>query len=260
MPGMDLRFSLDPLETIQMNLYYRQSFQPEIVAWVKRLLVPEALFIDAGANVGIHALVAGEYFRRGGARRTMVYAFEPNPRIFGQLQDNIRLNGLEAIVMAQASGVADVETRREFYLSSRENSASSSLASLGAGHLHTGESVEIETVALSKFVERCAGGGRVGLLKLDVEGAELLALRGARDLLARDRPFVIMEVYPALMRAFGYAFRDARSYLGDLGYALRRIQPDGGLAELLDREWPDAVAYGDVLAYPHGRAAEVVRK
>lgn len=251
MPGTSLRFMLDPLETIQMSLYYRAGFQPEIGYWIKRNLKPDALFIDCGANIGIQSLIAGDYYRTqlGVTAQPMVYAFEPNPRILPQLEANIRLNRLEEFISVQAKAVSDRAVQTHFFLSSEDNSTSSSLVALGPGNLHTGEAVQVQTVTLAEFVRCDAGDRRVGLIKLDIEGAELLALHGAQAILIRDLPTIIMEVYPALMYAFGYTFADAFQFLTTLGYAIYRIQPNGKLGQLAKGEWPSEIAYGDVICF-----------
>ncbi len=252
MSGTQLVFDLDPLETIQMNLYYRNGFQPEIGQWVQQCLKPDALFIDAGANIGIQSLIAAENYRAraGNSTQPMVYAFEPNPVIYKQLAENIRINHLGNIVSAQSEAVSDNNTVVQFYLSSEDNSTSSSMADLGPGHLHTGQVVNVQAITLADFVETVAAGRRVGLLKLDIEGAELLALKGARTILLRDYPTIIMEVYPELMRAFDYAYADVHTFLTALGYSIQRVLPDGTLADLKKNEWPAEVAYGDILCVP----------
>lgn len=251
MPGTTLRFMLDPLETIQMSLYYRAGFQPEIGHWVEQNLKPDALFIDCGANIGIQSLIAAEHYRAqlGTTVEPLVYAFEPNPRILQQLEENIHLNQLENLIKAQPNAVSDRKAWTQFYLSSEDNSTSSSLADLGPGNLHTGEAVEVQTVSLAEFVQHNASNRRVGLIKLDIEGAELLALRGAHAILVRDHPTIIMEVYPAFMCAFGYTFADEFQFLTALGYTIYRIQSDSKLAELTKGEWPAEIAYGDVICF-----------
>ncbi len=251
MPGTKLKFTLDPLETIQMYLYYRKGFQPEIGRWVRAGLQPDALFIDAGANIGIQSLIAADFFRAklGASALPLVYAFEPNPRILEQLQENIRLNDLQDFVCALPYAVSDRRATTQFFLSSQDNSASSSLAALGPGHLHTGQTVEVQTLTLADFVRDIANNRRVGLLKLDIEGAELLALRGAKTLLARDHPTIIMEVYPALLRAFGYAYADICAFLKAHDYTIQRVMPDGALRTLPNDEWPADVAYGDIICF-----------
>lgn len=252
MPGTALRLSLDLTETIQANLYYRNAFQPEVQFWVKHYLDTSRIFIDAGANIGIHSLSTAGYYRQklGAITRPMIYAFEPNPGIYSRLQRNIQLNGLESLVSAHPFAVAEREGWTSFYLSDEDNSTSSSLAFLGPGHFQSGEKVNVRTISLSSFLAEQTDQNRVGLIKLDIEGAELLALRGARPLLSEHRPMLIVEIYPALMRAFRYTFPDLAEFLHSLDYDISRIRTDGVVAPLPDDRWPEDVAYGDIVCLP----------
>lgn len=258
MPGTSLRFRLDPLETIQMNLYYRGNFQPEIEYWVRHSLVPNRLFIDAGANIGIHSLIAADIYRNnsGTLAEAPVCAFEPNPRIYAQLQSNICENGLQQFISAHQIAVSDMNQTAAFYLSAADNSACSSLAPLGSGHSQTWQSVNVRTVDLASFVQGREGNMRVGLIKLDIEGAELIALRGAKQLLSRDHPILIVEVYPALLHRFGFTFADVRDFIRPLGYKFCRIKPDRTLADLNQGEWPSEIEYGDMICIPYDREVE----
>jgi hypothetical protein len=65
---------------------------------------------------------------------------------------------------------------------------------------------------------------KIGLIKLDVEGAELPALRGAQRLIERDKPYIIYEEAEDRDRAFGYEIKDLRSFLESLGYKIYLVQ------------------------------------
>ncbi len=67
-------------------------------------------------------------------------------------------------------------------------------------------------------------GNRVRLIKVDIEGGELLAFRGAEKTIARDRPVIIYEENGPACRAFGYAPADLMEFLRDLGYQVKRIE------------------------------------
>jgi FkbM family methyltransferase len=68
--------------------------------------------------------------------------------------------------------------------------------------------------------------GRPLLLKCDVEGAELLVLRGARRLLSVSAPDLLVSVHPDLLPAFGHSAEGVRRYLHELGYAVRVLGVD----------------------------------
>ena len=84
-----------------------------------------------------------------------------------------------------------------------------------------GERVPVTTL------DRWAGAMTVDLLKMDIEGAELEALAGAREVLARDRPDVLVQAYHP--RDGARTLERCAALLGDLGYDAREVARHPGL-------------------------------
>ena len=91
-------------------------------------------------------------------------------------------------------------------------------------------------------------GVEVGLIKADIEGAELLALRGARHLLTVNRPVLVLEAIEELMRPFGYGYAELRRFLIDLGYRIQVIRSDGRLVAEVEGRLPERM--NDLLCLP----------
>lgn len=145
--------------------------------------------IDVGANLGIHSLVLS---RCVGARGTVI-AYEPSRTIHDRLLQNIRENGVSNIV-PRNFGLWEKPGRIGF---------DPCLAdfNIGKGTIHGGAPLEVPVTTLD---EQAAGfGGRIDLIKIDVEGAELSVLKGARGVLAEHRPILIIEFNPGR-----YSIRD----------------------------------------------------
>ena len=86
------------------------------------------------------------------------------------------------------------------------------------------QSIDVDCVALDDL----DFPRRVALIKLDIEGAELLALRGATGLLGRDRPALLCELdHAQLARVSGATPEAVMSSLAALGYDAREVGPDG---------------------------------
>jgi FkbM family methyltransferase len=145
---------------------------------VKSQLRPGGLCLDIGANVGNHALFFAEHFAE-------VWAFEPNPRTFALLSLNA---SLRSNVRTFAFGLSDADATAQLQVPAHN---------LGMASLHSrtpsssDSTVACELRRLDSWAE--VQGRRVSLMKIDVEGHELAVLRGARELLARDRPVVVFE-------------------------------------------------------------------
>lgn len=180
-------------------------------------LKPGRCVIDIGANVGYYAIIAAHYLRQKGVGS--VFAFEPNPIAFQYLQQNAKLNDL-ANLIALPQGVTDGDGRMTLYV----NPEGITFSSLQPYLPHLTESYEVSIISLDNFMATHLGI-HIGIMKIDIEGGELLALRGAVKLITRDWP-VIMIIYEEnelACEAFGYKRADLRGLLADMGYRLEVI-------------------------------------
>jgi FkbM family methyltransferase len=146
--------------------------------------------IDGGAYLGFYTLLGG---RRVGGHGTVV-AFEPNPETFEMLSRNVRANGFEDRVVPLRLGLGGSAKRRRFYLGDGDESKSS---------LFRPERWREVTETDCTSLDEALGGRTVDMVKLDVEGGEVDALRGMRRTLAASPdPRLIVELNPrALARA-----------------------------------------------------------
>jgi FkbM family methyltransferase len=167
-------------------LFFAGRYEPEIEAALERVIGPHTPFIDCGANIGYWSLVAAV------RHRARVVAIEPAARSFERLTENVKLNG------------DGVETRRAAVWSS----SGVVLSLVTHARRHAGASVvnrrerigvpgygveEVETVTLDQiYRERFVGENSVAI-KLDVEDAEVEALRSARELLDSCDALLIYE-------------------------------------------------------------------
>ena len=227
---------------------YERETVPVFMACVDQAAAGEVI-VDVGANVGFYTLLAGGALRARPGRH--IHAFEPNPAAFQLLQDNLRQNGFQNVTTFP-QGVADRAGRLRFYME-KEHSTSGSLRPLDWRDLT--ESLETPVVTLDQHLAQHPAL-RAGLIKVDIEGAELPALRGARRVLAEHQPYVLYEEYAPTFAAFDYTAADLRAYLRGWGYALYALQRSG---PQLQAPADDAASgpWQNVLAVPPGRALPI---
>jgi FkbM family methyltransferase len=163
-------------------------------------LVPGGVCLDVGANIGNHAVFFADHFSE-------VLAFEPNPRTFALLQFNA---GLRGNIRCFNLGLSDADARARLSVPTENVGMATLHAAAGLG----GAQVDCELRRLDGL--DVLAQRRVAMVKIDVEGHEPAVLRGARELLARDRPVVVFEqthdeindgssVAIELLRSAGYA-------------------------------------------------------
>jgi FkbM family methyltransferase len=179
------------------------DYEREEFAALAEVLRPSMTAVDVGANLGLHSLFFGSRVGPGGK----VFAFEPEPDNCARLARNIARNRLENVeVFMNAAGAAAGATR--LYLA--EGSIGGHSASPHAGL----RAIDVAAVRLDDCLRGRAA--RIDIVKIDVEGSEPLVVAGFMETLTRDRPILLIEFAPALLRACGHAPEDLLSTLKSL--------------------------------------------
>ena len=201
-----------------MVLSFFADAQRDLPLQLSRSLIrPGDTLIDVGANTGLWALGAAV---RVGPTGT-VHAFEPVPDNFSRLTRNLALNGF-ANVICQKLALADKSGHTVFYAATDENSGIGSLTKRG----ETDHAIEIEMTTVDDY---CAAQsiGRVDLMKVDVEGAELLVFRGAERLLSsKEAPIIMFETDEVLTARFGSSSTLIKTLLQQYGFEFYRYKGD----------------------------------
>ena len=160
-------------------------YEPEVIAVFSALLRPGMNVIDIGANIGVFAMLAASRVGPDGS----VLAVEPNPRNARMIEASRRLNGFTNVTVLQAAA-----GRETGMLGINTSFSNGTTAAIEDGLELSAESVAC--VALDRMVDRTRP---IGLMKIDVEGAEFNALLGCAGLIRRDRPAIIFEFSPGAL-------------------------------------------------------------
>ncbi|HET8579488.1 MAG TPA: FkbM family methyltransferase [Nitrospiraceae bacterium] len=169
-------------------------------------LKPGMVVVDGGAHIGLYSLLASQ--RVGD--RGVVIAFEPDPYNYRALAFNIKENRCRNVVILPKALSSTVGKQR-FY----QHPSTISSSFVDREDLERGRPREVDITALDNELDGLPGDPM--LIKLDVEGAELLALRGMRNLLGRGMCSVILlELHPTILRQSGNrpeeVFRELERY------------------------------------------------
>jgi FkbM family methyltransferase len=205
-PGVKFNIRLNILEEFAYWQGWYET-QGEIECF-RALLRPGMTVFDVGANHGMYALAAVREIGPTGH----VYGFEAVPAIMTRFRENITLNGVTNVTAVPAA-VSDRVGKATFY-------PDESGYGTGAGSLvrQMGKSaIDVETVALDGF-KKDRGIGRVGFVKIDVEGAEHLVLDGMQEILRDDRPAMLVEHNDGALTRFGSSAADLFRRIVGYGY------------------------------------------
>lgn len=220
--GGGLRIRVRPEDENGRRVFIR-AFEPteRLTRHFIRIVRPGDAVLDIGANMGYYTFVAALLV----GPRGVVHAFEAAPTTLRLLQSNIALNPrIPARVHGQA--VTDHCGEIEFYSAPPGCTGYSSIRDLGE------QSAGVTRVPCITIDSILAELPPVRLVKLDIEGAELLALRGMTAMIERDEPFIISEVDDQFLRQLGQTADELHGFLTKRGYLLYRIGAGGALRPL----------------------------
>jgi FkbM family methyltransferase len=207
----DLRLKLWLGNDLSKQMFIAGCNEPNEMAFVDRFLKPGMVFLDAGANEGVYALLASA--RVGDTGR--VYAFEPSSREFLRFSQNLALNSISNVT-ALAVALFDKDGVQELNIAEAEHGGQNTLgafaykiASLGRERVTTRK---VDSLLREYRVRR------LDLMKLDVEGAELWLLRGADRTLRKLRPVLLFEVSEPSLRNMGSSTDELLAFIRSFRY------------------------------------------
>ena len=208
-----------------------------LLARVKR----DAVVFDVGANVGWWTVPLARQLAPGGGR---VIAFEPVPANRARLEWAVQANAVQGSVQVVPVALGDAPGELGMWLKSEETGAGSGTAALvtGSGPSH----LRVPVVTLDQWTAE-QGVHRCDLMKLDIEGAELMMLRGAERFVAGTRPLIFGEFEAYWLSTFGVSFLDVAAWAERMNYRMLKWMPAQGSFVPLEVV---AVGVQDVLLEP----------
>lgn len=160
------------------------SWEPEVVRSIQDHVHSGMRVLDIGAQSGFYSLLLSRLVGPEG----MVLAFEPLPANFRVLEENLRLNNIQN-VMIRREAVSDFSGNISFEFPRQE-------VSLIAGPLLESDNLgafQVPAISLDDFVRQT--GQPIQFIKMDVEGAETAVLRGAVQTLKAFHPSMVVELH-----------------------------------------------------------------
>jgi FkbM family methyltransferase len=213
----------DTADYIQRYLYLFGVWEPAISELMRSRLGPGQVFVDVGANIGYYSLLAANAVGDTGN----VIAFEPSPTVRSQLEANIARNGLGSRITVQPVAAGEADGTVTLFLATPDN--------LGQTSTRPSPGFTSEGEVAVRRVDDCvpeADYGRVAFMKVDTEGDELAAVRGAQRLLAAAPAgaMVLIELDEPRMKERGAAPAEVFALMAQHGYRASRIRNDYDVA------------------------------
>jgi FkbM family methyltransferase len=238
--GDNLRIRLDTSSPIERQIIREGSYEPEIDDIIRHACTEHSTAIDVGASAGYHALIMAETVGEKGH----VLALEPDAQAFSRLRDNIEMNALAQVETLSLAAGADIGVAPLPSLVQVESMHPLTVGSLALDPISRPEpdavEVPVTTIDRLMFEREC---DRLDLIKIEAQGNEMGALRGARETIARFRPKIIFAFTATAWLDRDVSFASARAFFDAQRYELARLTP-GGPAQF------ERVTNGNYLALP----------
>jgi FkbM family methyltransferase len=179
--------------------------------FLEKLLSAGDYFIDVGANIGIWTLTAASSVREQGR----VFAFEPNPKTFEKLEDNIKRNNCEGRIMAFQNAISNQKGQLNFICEQEHN-----ISRIAKNN--EPESILVDAIDLDSFIKNISPDKKITGIKIDTEGNELYTLQGAKTLIDTYSPWLIVEFNTTFLPSNKLNDWDVFQFLSELGYLTYR--------------------------------------
>ena len=210
----DFVMELGLIDVIERELTVKGVWDKPVLDELKSRLQPGDVFIDIGANIGYFSLVASRLVGAGGR----VYSFEPSPINVGRLARHLTVNSVEnTSILSVGLGHEDEEVRLHF--PTRNNAGASTIRAIEAGA--SMQSHPIVVRRLDSIVPEWQRSPK--LIKIDIEGAELNALKGMEKLLREHRPTVLCEMTGEFLQDMDASIEEMLLFMENLGYGTTRL-------------------------------------
>lgn len=187
-----------------------QNYDPPVAAYLRERVKPGALCLDVGANVGVYVL----QFAHWSGKTGRVIAFEPNPGALEILNKHVKMNALAHRVDVVPSAVSSSNGEATLFAFGADG-----MSRLGAPNNELAGKTQPVQVPVTTLDHYCAAN-RIApdWLFIDIEGFEIAALQGARELILmrRGEMGILVEMHPNVWDSAGTSRDKAESLLAEM--------------------------------------------
>jgi FkbM family methyltransferase len=208
----NLRIYIDLADSVIGWNIIRGDYEAAELDFARRTIEPGQTVVDVGANIGVFTITMASLVGPTGK----VYAFEPHEPEAKLLTKSLVENNFTDRVVLERTAVSDQCGKGQLVSAAQTINAGGAYLSNQAEQVPADhETNEVEVITLDTYPLKRP----VSFIKIDVEGAELLALRGATNLLSEDRPLILSELHPTqLQKVSGCTPTEFITTVEQLGY------------------------------------------
>ena len=216
----------------QPMIYFNRGFEHITLKKYQSMLFEGAVVFDIGANVGLFSILGSDLVGESG----QIWSFEPSKETFEALKENLKLNKCENVIaspiaLADSEGVVEMVISKDSVTKGFEEDAFKymDLSSDKTGVEYSNLDIATKRT-LDAFIEE-HNIKRIDVIKIDVEGAELLVFKGMEKSFKNGfLPVIVMECSERWSKRFNNTVYDTLSYLGQFGYNFEQYENEQWVA------------------------------
>ncbi len=195
--------------------YFCQEYEPEAAAYFRSRVVPGAVCLSVGANLGMYPLQMVHWSGPSGK----VFAFEPNPNTAHALRRNLELNQASRQVEVVEQAVAAASGTTQFAAVGLDGMSRIGTPNPLIADMVRHESIDLIDVPVTTLDDFCRTRKiKPSVLMMDIEGFEIAAIKGAKELLTSGTDVVaVIELHPNAWESTGYSVNDLRMLIEEYG-------------------------------------------
>lgn len=201
----------------------KREYEPVLYGVFTGAIKEKMTVLDIGAHIGILSLAAAKRVGNEGK----VYAFEASPDTADILGHHININGFKNRVEVVRAAASDNDGVVSFFVYRDSMAASMSKENVGVLNPERPDDMDIKKVETPAVMvdSFCKDRNiRPDIIKIDVEGAELRVLRGAKGIIMSEGPVIICEVHPTQMENCGSSIVEFEEFLEEVGYGMEKLE------------------------------------
>jgi FkbM family methyltransferase len=218
--GLDVY--LYPGNETSRAIFVTGLYDPNELSLLAQVLKPGMTVVDAGANMGLYTLFASRKVGDEGR----VLAIEPSQRELGIIRGNVELNGLTNVTVAPVA-LSNRAAELELLVAPIEKSGHNTLGAFGfdtpLDHREKVRALRLDDLLREQKI------GRVDVMKIDIEGGEEAALRGAAETIRAHHPVLFLELSHRSLQHQGSSAAKLLSLLAEFGYRVHGYEASTGL-------------------------------
>jgi FkbM family methyltransferase len=203
------KFYLDPKSHLLLSAI-NGEYEKRIMKLVEGIKIDNGIILNIGANIGFYSVHLANSFAHN-----EIISVEPNPEAYGTLKKNVEINNLINRIKIFNVCISDKTGTIPFTII-RGKSEYSSINDI----IHKSvikekkEVIEVKSFTLKEITQ----GKKISLILMDVEGSEHLILENSKEIIEKDRPYILCECNDSLLKKFGSSSLKLTLMLNGLGY------------------------------------------